>query len=124
MAALNSRQRDFLLLSVYIMTQNCKYAEALTMVQGMMVMEDDSKEVLLARTILLFLLNRFDLALESLRELDLLDPLEQFGKYTRSDEQSMRHYIRARCLYTLHDADKAKDAIDIYLGNRRQKLSQ
>ncbi|QUS54374.1 hypothetical protein [Pseudovibrio brasiliensis] len=124
MAALNSRQRDFLLLSVYIMTQNCKYAEALTMVQGMMVMEDDSKEVLLARTILLFLLNRFDLALESLRELDLLDPLEQFGNYTRSDEQSMRHYIRARCLYTLHDADKAKDAIDIYLGNRRQKLSQ
>lgn len=123
MTDVTPRRRDFLLLSVYIMAQNCKYNEALTMVQGMLILGECSKETLLARTTLLFLLNRFDLALESLRELDALDPLEQFGNYVRTDEQSMRHYIRARCLYTLHDADKAKDAIDIYLGNRRERLS-
>lgn len=123
MSKLNGRHKDFLLLNIYILTQHGKYHEAFTLVSSMRVLGESSKDTLLAYTVLLFLLERYELALEGLRELDAVDPLEQFGKYVQSDEQTMRRYIKARCLYSLHDEEVAKDAIDIYLGNRRQQLN-
>ncbi len=123
MSSLKNIQRDFLLLSIYIMAQSSRYKEACVLAESMLALGERSKEVILAYTTLVFLQENFAEALESLRELDALDPLEQFGHYVRTQEHSMRNYMKARCLYSLHDSDKARDAIDIYLGERTMRLT-
>lgn len=119
---ITNRQKEFLFLNIYILTQHSRFQEAFALVNSMRVLGEECRETLLANTILLFLLEHYEQALDGLRELDAVDPLEQFGSYVLTGEQSMRRYIRARCLYMLHDEDVAKDAIDIYLGKRRAQI--
>ncbi|WP_068310238.1 hypothetical protein [Polycladidibacter hongkongensis] len=122
--AVSKRQLDFLLLNIYIWTQHRKYDEALTLVEGLRALEVASKDLVLAHATVLFLQENYEAALSHLQELDSIDPQERFGDYVRSNEQTMRHFMRARCLYSLQDEEHARRAIDIYLGSRRAKLAR
>ena len=113
-APISIRQRDFLLLTIYVLAQHGYMDRAGSLAEALYILGDDSAEVVLARAILRFFAREWMPALTGLEELDRIDPIERFGHYTLTDRQRMRRYIKARCLYELRQTG-ARDAIESYL---------
>jgi hypothetical protein len=114
-APVSIRQRDFLLLTIFVLSQHGYMDRAGSLAEALYVLGDDSAEVMLARVILRFFAREWMPALTGLEELDRIDPIERFGRYTLTDRQRMRRYIKARCLYELRQTARARDAIESYL---------
>jgi hypothetical protein len=114
-APVSIRQRDFLLLTIFVLSQHGYMDRAGSLAEALYVLGDDSAEVMLARVILRFFAREWMPALTGLDELDRIDPIERFGRYTLTDRQRMRRYIKARCLYELRQTARARDAIESYL---------
>jgi hypothetical protein len=114
-APVSIRQRDFLLLTIFVLSQHGYMDRAGTLAEALYILGDDSAEVTLARVILRFFAREWMPALTGLDELDRIDPIERFGRYTLTDRQRMRRYIKARCLYELRQTARARDAIESYL---------
>jgi hypothetical protein len=112
---LDSRQRDFLLLNIFVLVQHGYVGRAAVLAEAMHLLGDDSIEVLLARAVLRFSGREWAAALECLEELDRVDPIERFGSYRLTDRQRMRRYLKTRCLWELKDGSRAKDAMEAYL---------
>ena len=112
---LTSRQRDFLLLNIFVLSQHGYLDRAAIMAEALYTTGDTSSEVMLARSVLRYLRGDWLSALTCLEELDRLDPIERFGSYKLSERQRMRRFLKARCLYELEQPGRAKDAIDVYL---------
>ncbi len=112
---LDSRQRDFLLLNIFVLAQHGYIERAHTLAEAMYVAGEKSPDVLSARAVLRFFKGEWAAALACLDELDLADPIERFGSYRLTEVQRLRRYIKARCLYELRDQAPGRDAIESYL---------
>ncbi|WP_062012794.1 hypothetical protein [Aureimonas sp. AU4] len=112
---LSRRQRDFLLLTVYVQLRHGYHERALVLAQALRRLGDGTAEVMLAQAVLLFLERRWGEALASLDELDRTFPSERFGSYRLNERQRMRRYLRSRCLFELGEPARARDALEGYL---------
>ncbi len=112
---LSTQQRDFLLLSIFVLAQHGYTDRASALAELLHILGDASHEVTLARAILRFCARDWEGTLVCLNELDRVAPIERFGAYTMNDLQRMRRYLKARCFYELKDYANAKDVIESYL---------
>jgi hypothetical protein len=112
---LPSRQRDFLLLNIFVLAQHGSIERAGVLADALHVLGDTSSEVTLARAVLRFFEQDWSAALACLDELDRIDPIEKFGSYVMSDSQRMRRYLKARCFYELKQYPRARDVVESYL---------
>ena len=104
------RQRDFLLLTIFVLAQQGFVDRAGILAEALHLAGDDSEEVLLARAVLRFFAEDWAAALACLEELDRSAPIERFGAYKLTQRQ-----LKARCLYQLDDVASAREAVQIYL---------
>jgi hypothetical protein len=111
----DARQRDFLLLTVFVLAQQGYIDRAGVLAEALHMLGDASPETLLARAVLRFFAQDWAAALAVLDELDRLAPIERFGAYRLDDRQRMRRYLKARCLHELEDKGRARDAVEVYL---------
>jgi len=114
-AVLSRKQRDFLLLNIFVLMRHGYVERARILADALNAIGDDSAEVHLARAVLQFAEGKWDRALESLEVLDRIDPVERFGSYRLTEKQRMRRYLKTRCLHELGDHIRARDAIDSYM---------
>jgi hypothetical protein len=112
---LPTRQRDFLLLNIFVLAQHGYIERAGVLADALHVLGDGSSEVTLARAVLRFFEQNWSSALACLDELDRIDPIEKFGSYIMSDAQRMRRYLKARCFYELKEYPRARDVVESYL---------
>ncbi|PDT90841.1 hypothetical protein CO669_07650 [Bradyrhizobium sp. Y36] len=112
---LSAKQRDFLLLNIYVLAQNGFTDRATILAQALHVLGDNSAEVTLARAVLGFFAQEWGAALACLDELDRIEPIERFGTYTMTDAQRLRRYLKARCFFELDDLPRARDVVESYL---------
>lgn len=112
---LGTKHRDFLLLTIFVLTQHGLVERASILLDAMIAAGDSSKDVRLAEAVLSFFLEDYDRTLESLEKLDRIDPIERFGQQKLNERQRMRRYLRAKCLHEIRAEAEARDAIDIYL---------
>ncbi len=111
----SARQRDFLLLNIYVLAQHGYVDRAGVLAEALYLLGDGTVEVQVARAVLRFFAGEWTATLACLDELDRTDPMERFGAYVLDDRQRMRRYLRARCLWELDDKARARDAVDVYL---------
>lgn len=121
---LSVKQRDFLLLNIYVLAQNGFTERASTLAQALHVLGDNSAAVTLARAVLGFFAQDWGAALACLDELDRIDPIERFGAYTMTDAQRLRRYLKARCFYQLNDLPRARDVVESYLRHGSEAADQ
>jgi hypothetical protein len=112
---LSTKQRDFMLLNIFVLAQHGYFDRAGCLAEALYVLGDGSAEVILARTILRFFAREWSAVLACLEELDRIDPIERFGPYTMNERQRMRRYLKARCLFELRQHVPARDAVESYL---------
>lgn len=112
---LSRRQRDFLLLNIFVLARHGYAERARTLADAMFELGDESAEVLLARAVLRFAEGKWAETLETLDSLDRIDPMERFGKYRLTDKQRMRRYLKTRSLHELGDTARMRDALDAYM---------
>lgn len=115
MESLSSKQRDLLFLHIYVLAQHGYIKKAEALVEALVIMGEDSAAIMLARAVMRFLSNDWPAALRALDEVDRLAPIERFGAYVMTDQQRMRRYMKARCLYELNEHARAKDVVDTYI---------
>lgn len=112
---LSQKQRDFLLLSVFVYAQHGHVDKAGVLLESLYVLGEYSTEVMVGRAVLRFYKREWASALACLEELDRLDPMERFGRYRLTERQRMRRYLKARCLFELEERARARDAVEVYL---------
>lgn len=112
---LAARERDFLMLTIFVMAQQGFVDKAGVLAEALYMLGDYGPDVLLARAVLRFLAGEWAAALACVEELDRLDPVERFGGYKLDHRQRMRRFLAARCRFELGDAAGARDAVDVYL---------
>ncbi|MGJ0508136.1 MAG: hypothetical protein ACR652_13625 [Methylocystis sp.] len=110
-----SRERDFLLLTVYVLARQGYVARAAVLLEALHLASAPTAEVTLGRAILRFFKRDFSNALTCLEELDRIDPLERFGHYRLTERQRMRRYLKARCLFELNEVSRAREVLDVYM---------
>ncbi len=92
---LGRRERDYLLVTIFVFAQHGAYDRAKTLVDAMLATGDETQDVLLAEAILSFFCDDFDLTLSCL---DKLESRDGGTLATPSDDADrMRVYLRARC---------------------------
>ena len=109
------RQRDFLLLNIFVLAQHGYVEKAGVLAEALHALGDGSVHVHIARAVLRFLAGDWASALAVLEEVDRIAPIERFGDYQMTDAQRMRRYLKARCLKELGDDAGAKEVVDSYL---------
>jgi hypothetical protein len=114
-ANVSNRQRDFVLLTIFVLAQHKYLDRAAILAEALFIMGESSCEVMLARAVLRFLKGDWLSALTCLEEVDRLDPIERFGQYKLTESQRMRRFIKARCLHEIGPPGRAKVAIEAYL---------
>lgn len=112
---LSRQQRDFMLLNIFVLAQHGYIQRAGVLVEALLILGDQSADVVLGRAVMQFFSQNWTAALKSLDEVDRLAPIERFGTYIMTDKQRMRRYMKARCLYELNDRSRARDVVDSYL---------
>ena len=112
---LTTRQRDFLLLTIFVLTQNGYIERATALAEALHLLGDETGEVTLARAVLRFFARDWEAAIICLDDLDRIAPIERFGSYTMNDTQRMRRYLKARCFHELKDHSRARDVVESYL---------
>ncbi|WP_341367304.1 hypothetical protein [Yoonia sp. BS5-3] len=94
--ALTDRQRDYLLLTIFVFAQHGDHARAKQIVDGMLALGERSEKVFISQAVLEFFCGNHA---EALRCLDHLDQVAGTGKALDQDTKRMRQYLRARCYY-------------------------
>jgi hypothetical protein len=112
---LTIRQRDFVLLTIFVMLQQGYMQRAGILAEALSALGDGGTELLLSRAVLRFLAEEWAAALALLEELDRVAPIERFGDYQMDERQRMRRYLRARCLFELGDEVRSREALDSYM---------
>ncbi|WAJ30509.1 hypothetical protein [Antarcticirhabdus aurantiaca] len=112
---LDRRSRDFLLLNIFVYLRHGYVTKASILAEALNRLGDDTAEVHLARAVLRYAAGAHAEALEALRELDRVDPLERFGDYRLTERQRMRRYLKLRCLHEIGETGRVRDALDSYM---------
>lgn len=112
---LTPRQRDYLHLTAFILAQHGQYARADSLMAAVELDAGDDPSIILSRAVLSFYMEDYARALAGFEKMDVIDPIERFGKYDLSETQKLRRYFKARCYRELGEDDKMRDAVDIYL---------
>lgn len=112
---LKRRQRDFLLLNIFVLLQHGYIERASLLADAMFFSGEEDGEVQLARAILRFGRGHWRETLEVLEILDRIDPIERFGTYRLSTRQLMRRYLKTRCYFELGETTRMRDALDAYV---------
>jgi hypothetical protein len=112
---LGRRERDFLLLNIFVLLQHGYAERASVLADAMHFAGENDTEVHLARAVLRFARRQWEAALESLDHLDRIDPIERFGAYRLDERQRMRRYLKTRCFFELGESTRMRDALDSYL---------
>ncbi len=115
MTTVTTRERDFLLLTVYVLAQHGYVDRAGVLLEALHLSSELSGEVMLGRAVLRFYKGDCRSALNCLEELDRIDPIARFGQYRLSERQRLRRFLKARCLFELHELSRARDAVEVYL---------
>lgn len=113
--AFTRRQRDFLLVNIYVLLQHGYATRAGALAEAMRLYGDDGVEVHLAQAVLHFTGGDWRSTLSSLEIVDRIDPVERFGAYRLTARQRLRRYLRIRCLHETGDAAGMRQALDAYL---------
>jgi len=121
---LNRRQRDFLLLNIFVLARHGYVDRARVLADAMFETGDESVEVILARAVLRFAEGQWAETLDELDRLDRIAPMERFGSYRLTDRQRMRRYLKTRSLHELGDKARARDAIDAYMRHGEAGLEE
>lgn len=120
------REMDYALLAVLVRVQHLRQDEALVLIDGLMALGARGPEVLLARAVVELGLGRHEALLDTIRELDRLDPPEVGGGRRISEKVRARSYMKARAIYALTgrlDAE-GKASLDFYLRQGRPKPAE
>jgi hypothetical protein len=112
---LTRRQRDYLLLNIYVLMRHGYVERARTIAEALHRLGDDGVAVHMARAVLCYASREWQAALDVLEMLDRTSPIERFGSYRLDDQQRARRYIKTKCLSELGDTARARDALDAYL---------
>jgi hypothetical protein len=121
---LSRRQRDFLLLNIFVLARHGYVDRARVLADAMFELGDESAEVLLARAVLRFADRQWAETLEILDSLDRIAPMERFGSYRLTDKQRMRRYLKTRSLHELGDKARVRDALDAYMRHGEAGLEE
>ena len=103
---LQSRQRDYLLMTVYMLAEHGDYTRAKQIIDGMLALGERSEMILTSQAVLEFFCGNYAMAL---RCLDDLDRTTGGQKTPAKDEIRMRQYLRARCYYSSGREAEAQD---------------
>jgi hypothetical protein len=114
-SALGRRERDFLLLNIYVLARHGYVDRAAVLAEALHLVGDSTPDVLLARAVLRFSVREWAAALACIEELDRVDPAERFGSYRLNERQRMRRYLKMRCLHELKETGRARDAMEVYM---------
>jgi len=110
-----TRQRDFLLLTVFVLAQHGYVERAGVLLEALHLLSPANSDIHFGRSVLRFFRRDYGAALACLEELDRFDPIERFGRYRLTDRQRMRRFLKARCLYELREGARAREAVEVYL---------
>ena len=122
MQRLTRRQRDFLMLNIFILMRHGYIGRARILADALHATGEDTADVHLARAVLRFAHGEWERALESLEVLDRIDPIERFGAYRLTNSQRMRRYLKTRCFHELGDSDRVRDSLDSYMRHGEEGL--
>lgn len=114
-ARLTRRQRDFLLLNIFVLMRHGYIERARVLAEALHGLGDDSVNAHLARAVLSFASRDWQDALDVLEMLDRVSPIERFGSYRLNEQQRARRYIRMKCFSEMGDKLRARDALEAYL---------
>lgn len=103
---LQPRQRDYLLMTVFVFTQHGDYVRAKQIIDGMLAIGERSQKLLISQAVLEFFCGNYALALLCL---DDLDRMEDAKKSPDPESKRMRQYLRARCHYSSGRQAEAQD---------------
>ncbi|MEM9717317.1 MAG: hypothetical protein AAF826_12455 [Pseudomonadota bacterium] len=101
-----NRQRDYLLMTVFVFAQHGDYVRAKQIIDGMFALGERSEKILISQAVLEFFCGNYA---DALRCLDDLDRIADDGRQASQDTMRMRHYLRARCLYSSGRQAEAQD---------------
>lgn len=117
---LSAQERDFVLLTLFVLVQHCEYEKASTIAEALIEAGDSSAEALLGHAVIAFCLQDYGTVLESLAQLDRVDPIERYGQREGTERERMRSYLRARSLH--EKGEEQRNAIDLYLRHAKSHL--
>jgi hypothetical protein len=110
-------ERDYAFLDIYIRVQHGRYDEALDLVEAMLILEGEHPDLMLARAVVLSLMSAHERALDTIRVMDRLFPVEIVTGSTQQERVRVRSYIKARAIFALTGAldEDGRAALDFYL---------
>ncbi|MEM7693060.1 MAG: hypothetical protein AAF318_01305 [Pseudomonadota bacterium] len=112
-AALTGQERDFVLLTLFVLVQHCEYDKAGAIAEALIEAGDTSAQALLGHAVIAFCRHDYAAVLKSLATLDRVDPIERYGQRQGTERERMRSYLRARSLHERGEGQS--NAIDLYL---------
>lgn len=119
---LTSPQRDYLLLTVFVLGQHGHFDRAKALVDGLIELGDVADDVLLAQGVLAFFNNDFHQTIACLDELDTRADSIGTVKPKTNEAERMRRYLRARCFFQTGREEEAT-AIAAELSAPKKKKS-
>jgi len=120
---LSRLERDFVMLAVLVRIQHMRHDEAMKLVNALLALGQRTPEVLLAKAVVESSLENHESVLETIRELDRLDPPE-FHSGRKIDERvRVRSFMKARASFGQTGAldEEGRASLDFYLRQGREK---
>lgn len=117
--ALSDRQRDYLLVTVYVLAQNGNHIRAKQIVDGMVVLGERSERLLQCQAVLAFFAGDYAETLACLDQLDLLDRHDASADVIR-----MRRYLRAKCYFASGRETEAQDIASGLAAGPKKEFAQ
>jgi hypothetical protein len=110
-------EQDYAFLDIYIRVQHARYDEALILVEAMLIIEGEHPDLMLARAIVLSLMSSHERALDAIRVLDRLSPVEIVTGRAQQERLRVRSYIKARAIFAITGEldEDGRAALDFYL---------
>lgn len=120
-STLSTRERDYVMIALFVRIQHLRFDEAQTLIDALMAAGETTADILFAKAVVENALQDHEAALNTVRQLEKLDPaiITAGSKSTR--RARMRAYIKARCCFALNDAldEEGRAALDFYLRHGR-----
>lgn len=114
---LTRQELDYLLLDVYVRTQHLRYGEALTLLNALVEMGEESPHVLLSKAVVESLMGDHQRALSTIQRLEQIEPAEIISGKGVLEKVRIRSFLKARAKFALLgklDAD-SRAALDFFL---------